>query len=125
MSTVQLESKAGSLVISGLRVVTGAVLAVFGPGMRSVMTGLVTAAIRGTGIYVEAGAEQTYFCTCYGDVSLTAADGSRKDVVTRNHSAHVIRAGSAMQVAPMMNHDNAELAALEKRVGRVPRLAVK
>ncbi len=126
MTSLQLESKGSSLLISGLRLVTGAMLAVFGPGMRSVMTGFVTAAIRGTGIYVEASAEKTYFCTCYGDVGLAAAEGAKKDVLTNNHSAHYIRAkavaGSAIVAAPMMNHNNQELAQLEKLVGRVPRL---
>ncbi len=126
MSSMQLENKGGALLINGLRLVTGAMLAVFGPGMRSVMTGFVTAAIRGTGIYVEASAEKTYFCTCYGEVGLAAADGTKKDVLTNNHSAHFIHAkaaaGSVIFAAPMMNHNNQELAQLEKLVGRVPRL---
>ena len=127
MSTVMLEAPAGAkALLSGLRLVTGAVLAVFGPGMRSVMTGLVTAAIRGTGIYMEATPARTYFCTCYGHVGLTAADGTAKDVKTANHVAHYIQAktdaAAAIVAAPMMNHDNRELAMLEKMAGRAPRL---
>lgn len=127
MSTVMLEAPAGAkALLSGLRLVTGAVLAVFGPGMRSVMTGLVTGAIRGTGIYVEATPARTYFCTCYGNVGLTAADGAKKDVKTANHAAHYIHAKSdaagTIIAAPLLNHNNQELAMLEKLVGREPRL---
>jgi hypothetical protein len=127
MTSVVVEGKADSLLVTGLRVVSGAVLGVFGPGTRSIMTGLVTAAIRGTGVYVEVSAGQTYFCTCYGNVGLAATDGAKKDVITSNHAAHVIaakpNAAGSIAVAPMRSHDNQELAALEKLVGRAPRLA--
>jgi len=127
MSEVVIENKTGALLISGLRVITGAMLAVFGPGMRNVMTGFVTAAIRGTGIYVEVSPGKTYFCTCYGNVGLTSKDGSQQDVIATSHRAHFVHAdtlaGEALVVAPMMNHDNRELAMLEKLAGRAPRLA--
>ena len=127
MSTVMLEASSGSrALLSALRLVSGAVLAVFGPGMRSVMTGLVTGAIRGTGIYVEASPARTYFCTCYGNVGLSAADGTKKDVIATNHTAHYIHAkadaGGPIFAAPLLNHSNQELAMLEKLAGRKPRL---
>jgi hypothetical protein len=126
MTSIVIEGKADSLFISGLRVVSGAVLGVFGPGMRSIMTSLVTGAIRGTGVYVEVAPEQTYFCTCYGNVGLVATDGAKKDVVTNNHAAHVIvakpGAAGSIAVAAMRDHNNQELAALEKLAGRTPRL---
>ncbi len=127
MSTVMLEASSGSrALLSALRVVTGAVLAVFGPGMRSVMTGLVTGAIRGTGIYVEATPARTYFCTCYGNVGLSAADGTKKDVIATNHTAHYIHAkadaGGSIVAASMLNHNNQELAMLERLAGRKSRL---
>jgi hypothetical protein len=126
MTEVVIENKTGALLISGLRVITGAMLAVFGPGMRNVMTGLVTAAIRGTGIYVEVSPGKTYFCTCYGNVGLTSKDGSQQDVISTSHRANFVHAdalaGKAIVAAPMMNHDNRELAVLEKLAGRAPRL---
>ncbi|NBR27925.1 MAG: hypothetical protein EBT83_05865 [Betaproteobacteria bacterium] len=128
MSEVVIENKTGVLLISGLRVITGAMLAVFGPGMRNVMTGLVTAAIRGTGIYVEVLPEKTYFCTCYGHVGLTAKDGAQQDIVATNHRAHFVHAaalaGNVFAPAPLMNHENRELATLEKLAGRAPRLTL-
>ncbi len=127
MSSVVLEASAGTkALLSGLRLVTGALLGVFGPGMKLISTSLVSGAIRGTGIYVEASPERSYFCTCYGDVGLSSADGAKKDVITRDHSAHYIHAkpgaAGAIVSAPMMGHTNAELAMLEKLVGRAPRL---
>jgi hypothetical protein len=129
MSVVVLEASPGSrAIMSGLRLLTGALLGVFGAGMKMIQTNLVAGAIRGTGIYVEAAAERSYFCTCYGDVGLSATDGAKKDVATRNHSAHYIfaggRAGGSIVTAPMVNHDNRELAMLEKLAGRAPRLKV-
>ena len=104
----------------------GAVLAVFGPGMRSVMTGLVTGAIRGSGIDIEATPARSYFCACYGKVGLSAAAGAKKDVMTTYHSAHYIHAkadtAGSIVAASMLNHSNQELAMLEKLAGRKPRL---
>ena len=127
MSTVLLEaSSGGKALLSGLCVVTGAVLAVFGPGMRSVMTGLVTGAIRGSGIDIEATPARSYFCACYGKVGLSAAAGAKKDVMTTYHSAHYIHAkadtAGSIVAASMLNHSNQELAMLEKLAGRKPRL---
>lgn len=124
MSEVVFEAQRDSLLINGLRLVTGGLLAVFGPGMKSIMTQFVTAAIRGTGIYVEAGAGRTYFCTCYGRVGLTAGDGTTREVTADKHTAYFVGAGEGgrFSAAPFVNHDNRELAALERLAGRTPRL---
>jgi hypothetical protein len=112
-------------VASGLRLLTGALLAVFGPGRKDVLTPTATAGLRGTGIYVEASPAQTYFCTCYGEVDL--ADQHRQQtlrVSTGYHQPHVIHAamqdGQMMAPAAFSNHSDAELVFLESLVGRVP-----
>ena len=61
--------------ITGLRLKTGALLAVFGTGPRHIETATATANIHGTGVYIEASPEQTYFCTCYGEVELRDKTG--------------------------------------------------
>jgi hypothetical protein len=115
---------AGETVISGLRVLTGGLLGVFGKGgQRSLQTATVTAGIRGTGIYVEASSIMTYFCTCYGEVDLECvAYRSRKTVRTDNHTANYVYAkvesGRSIVDAPVLNHSNAELMELEQMVGR-------
>lgn len=121
-------SKVKKGVVSGLRVLTGALLAVFGPGPKDVLTPTATAGIRGTGIYIEASPERTYFCTCYGEVRL--ADQHRSEsklVVATHHRANFIYAaptgGRTMAPAEMINHTDDELVLLEKLVGRKPPFA--
>lgn len=114
----------GSVLISGLRVLTGGLLGVFGKGTeRTIRTATLTAGIRGTGIYVEASSIVSYFCTCYGEVDLECVTyQSRLNVKTKNHAAHFIYgkvdSGRSIVKAPVVNHTNAELAELEKMVGR-------
>ncbi len=114
----------GSAFISGLRVLTGGLLGVFGRGARrTIQTATVTAGIRGTGIYVEASSIMSYFCTCYGEVDLECvAYKSKLNVKSENHSANFIYgkvdSGRSIVSAPVVNHTNAELMELEKMVGR-------
>jgi hypothetical protein len=127
LTSMMMETTGDSIVISGLRLVSGALVAVFGGGMKSIRTSMAVAGIRGTGIYVETRPELTYFCTCYGEVDLvSAADNSAKNVKTRNHASHYVHAkaagGASIVEAPMINHTNAELAMLERLAGREPRL---
>ena len=73
-----------------LRLLTGAFGAVFlrGSGNRRVQAGLITAGIRGTGVYVETRGDGTYFCTCWGTVDLAANDDpkDREVIESRNHT---------------------------------------
>ena len=110
---------------AGLRMLTGALVAVFGksPRPRSIQTTTATAGIRGTGVYIEASAEQTYFCTCYGEVELLDnRTQTRHLVVSANHSPVLIyaraTAGAMMEQAMFKNHSNAELQMIEAMVGR-------
>src|SRR5689334_22953973 len=71
-----------------LRLVTGALGAVFGKGRRrEIHAQNVTAGIRGTGIYTETRGDGTYFCTCWGEVDLASADDpkDRQVVVSARH----------------------------------------
>ena len=118
------KSKAGKgVVIAGLRLVTGALLAVFGPGARRLETATATAGIRGTGVYLEASAEGTYFCTCYGEVELRdKARKERKLVVSGYHTPNMIYgntvSGKMMAPADVKDHTDDELIMLEALVGR-------
>lgn len=115
-----------SFAADALRVVTGAVLSVFGGGRRRIETTTATIGIRGTGLYVEVEPARTYVCTCYGEVELAARDdpAARETVRTRHHEApRYIMAGGASQMlmeAPVLNHTDAELILLEDLVGRRP-----
>ena len=118
------KSKPGKeAVIAGLRLVTGALLAVFGKGLRTIETATATAGIRGTGVYIEASPTQTYFCTCYGEVELRdKARTVRKLVVSGYHTPNMIFAqlvgGKMMAPAEVKDHTDDELIMLEKLVGR-------
>ena len=124
---VEVAGKAGSLLESGLRIVTGAVLSVFEPGKpKKITTATATIGIRGTGIYVEALPGETYVCTCYGVADLGAVDdpSARETVHTTHHDQprFVMAHGAPRMImkAPVVNHTDAELILLESLVGRVP-----
>ncbi|MBY0265316.1 MAG: iron dicitrate transport regulator FecR [Burkholderiales bacterium] len=121
LTSLQIE---GGAFVAGLRVLTGGLLGVFGRGgTRTIRTSTVTAGIRGTGVYVEASSIMSYFCTCYGEVDLECVTyGSKQRVKTDNHKANFIYgkidSGRSIVSAPVVNHSNEELMALEKMVGR-------
>jgi hypothetical protein len=107
-----------------LRLVTGALLAVFGRGSARVETPTATVGIRGTGTYFEVAPGETYLCTCYGSTDMQAAANPavRDNVSTRHHEApRLIRdtaGGPVIVAAGVRNHSDAELILLESTVGR-------
>ena len=111
----------------GFRLVTGAVLSVFGPKQgRELRTPTATIGIRGTAVYLEAEPGRTYVCTCYGEAVLQPVDepAARETVRTRHHEQprYIMARGAPQMVtpAPLVNHSDAELEMLEALVGREP-----
>ena len=125
-SEVEILGKPRTVLLTGLRMLTGALLGVFGKGgPRQLLTATATAGIRGTGVYVEASPQRTYFCTCYGTVEIEDQHRTEKRlVVSGYHSPNIIHAemtdGKMMQKAEFINHTDEELVMLEKLVGRKP-----
>jgi hypothetical protein len=124
-SELRLEKRtATDVVVSGLRLITGGVLAVFEKGRaRSIYTATATAGIRGTGVYVEAEQSGTDFCTCYGEVELFDRDSrTRRLVVATNHTPFMIwtpgQEPGQIERSEFKNHNNRELSALEQLVDR-------
>lgn len=117
-------SISGDAIKSGLRVITGKLLSVFGKGEKQIRVPTATIGIRGTACYIEAAEEQVYFCLCYGTVHIVAAKDPAQTATftTRYHdSPFVLSAtGSFLQPAPVINHTDAELILLESLVGRIP-----
>lgn len=108
-----------------LRLVTGALGAVFGKGgRRTIIAANVTAGIRGTGVFLEARSEGTYFCTCWGDVELTSTSDAmdRQVVASSRHVARFIansaKDGTRFTEARFESHTDEEMDNLEKAVGR-------
>ncbi len=117
-----------STAIATLRLVTGKLLSVFGRGPRLITTPTAVIGIRGTGIYVEAQADRSYVCTCYGEVDLEAVNmpEAKETVRTVHHDAprYIYAHGDTpikmIEPAPVVNHTDAELIMLEALVGRRP-----
>jgi hypothetical protein len=124
-SRIELQGNPADAFISGLRVVTGAILSVFASGQeKRIDTATATIGIRGTGIYVESQRARTYVCTCYGEVELIpiAAPSEAETVNTTHHDQprYVYPSGMPRMIerAPVANHSDAELVLLERLVGR-------
>ena len=123
----QLELEAGRKkgIPGVLRIVTGAVLAVFVPGeSKQVRTESASIGIRGTAVYVEKEASRTYVCTCYGTARLRPVDDPKaaQTVRTKHHDQprYIYPKGAPRMIekAPVVNHTDAELVMLESLVGR-------
>ena len=117
----------GGLIVEGMRIISGAILSVFGKreAPHTITTSTATIGIRGTGIYVESDPQQSYVCTCYGHTRITAqADQNiSEDIVSEHHDKPVYillsNAGNKLIVpAPFISHTDAELALIEELVGR-------
>ena len=129
-STLVLEadaapSAATGLLLRGLRMLTGKLLSVSRNSQVQVRTATSTIGIRGTGFYVEAEPEQTYFCLCYGlaEVAANSDPESKETVAAERHDKPLYIVGDAaagrnIRGAPFINHTDEELALIETLVGR-------
>lgn len=124
---LQTAQTTSSILIDGLRLLTGKLLSVSRNRQMQVHTIAATIGIRGTGFYVEADPQQTYFCTCYGATEVEANDDkeSRETVVSRQHDKPLYiltgaKPGQSIRSAPFINHTDQELMLIESLVGRTP-----
>lgn len=126
-SSLQLSGQA--LLVRGMRLVSGALLSVFGKRNREeemeMRTVVATIGIRGTGAYAEVDPEKTYFCTCYGTTNITAEQdrSQTEQIVSRHHDAPRFiyaepQGGRRIVPAPFFNHTDLELMTIEAIVGR-------
>ena len=90
-----------------------------------VSSATATIGIRGTGFYIEADPDQTYFCTCYGATEVEANNDpqSRETITASRHDrpVYIVKdggAGNNIRDAPFVNHTDQELALIETLVGR-------
>jgi len=114
-----------SLLIGGLRMLSGKLLSVSRNSPMQINSSTATIGIRGTGFYIESDPERTYFCTCYGatEVQATADPQSRESITARHHDRPVYivtdgGTGNNIRNAPFVNHTDQELALIETLVGR-------
>ena len=126
-SNSRLELSGSGMLVNTLRLVTGKLLSVFGKTKHRIKTPNATIGIRGTGVYTEAEPEQTYICTCYGVVDLSADNDkdSTETIISQHHDAprYILSneaSGRNIREAPFINHTNLELQVIEGLVGREP-----
>jgi hypothetical protein len=111
--------------VSVLRLITGAVVSVWGKGTsRQIVTPTLTAGIRGTGVYTEVFEKQgnrSYFCNCYGTVDM-AAGADRTVSVSEYHQAYwgevASKDGRMLTTAKAINHTDEELEFLARLTGQ-------
>ncbi len=114
---------AGNAAADFMRVISGKLLGVFGNGSKVIRTPTATLGIRGTGCYIEAEPERTYFCLCYGEVEVApdATPGKVHRYRTKHHDLPYYigkDAGLSMLPASVINHSDSELTLLESLCGR-------
>lgn len=109
--------------VSVLRLLTGAVASVWGRGTsRQIVTPTLTAGIRGTGVYTEVFAQQSYrsyFCNCYGTVDMNAGPDklvSRSDYHQAFWGEPQARGERFLTPAQAINHTDEELEYLARLV---------
>ncbi|MGH8687375.1 MAG: iron dicitrate transport regulator FecR [Burkholderiales bacterium] len=124
---LDIETGPEAYLITGLRLLSGALGAVFGKRNRGkvrVVAPTVTAGIRGTGCYVEARPGATYFCTCYGTIDMASTVNSRDRITAtcRHHDSPTLfltkpRDGTLILPGVMETHTDAEMEFLAHAAG--------
>ena len=109
--------------VSLVRLLSGAVVSVFGRGStRTIATPTLTARIVGTGVYTEVMPDKnSYLCNCYGAVDLTASGEQVRSVSQYHQSfwgAAQPTAGRFIIPAPALNHTDDELEFLARLVSQ-------
>ena len=126
-SESELQLSGSGFYLETMRVISGAILGVFGKreAPRRAITTTATIGIRGTGIYIEAELDRTYACTCYGHTRISANSDPNvvEDIVTKHHDkpVYILHSSSHQKLivpAPVINHADAELSLVESLVGR-------
>jgi len=112
-------------LVSAVQLITGGLLSVFGDGEHRLATSTATIGVRGTGAYMEAEPQRTYFCLCYGTAEVTATMGGAKESYSTQHHEsprYIYGDGRKRAIVPasVSNHSDAELILLESLVGRTP-----
>jgi hypothetical protein len=119
------EQKESSFLISAMRLLTGKILSVSRNQPTTIRSPTATIGIRGTGWYMEADPELTYFCTCYGVTDIAASkDFNSKETVAATHHDKPLyitadgSSGQNLRAAGFKNHTDMELMLIESLVGR-------
>ena len=120
-SNSELNLSNDGLLVGGLRLLTGKMLAVFGKSKHQINTPTDTIGIRGTGVYLEASPDLTYFCNCYGITDIKGINDAHfvETIDSKYHDLpkYITQKGE-IKSAPFINHTDEELMLIESLVGR-------
>ena len=123
-TALELE-RSNNLLVGGLRLLTGGLLAVFEKRKKPLLihTNIATIGIRCTGVYLSADPHKLYTCTCYGETSLSVGR-QHEHISSTHHNAHMVGKNEqgvmAMLATEVIDHTDDELRMLESLVGRKP-----
>lgn len=127
-SRLQLEGS--NVVETGLNLLTGKVLSVFGKRQANeksttIRTTTATIGIRGTGVYAESYSDKSYLCTCYGQTLIQSNTNPEQSeaIQASHHDAprFILKNAEKNKLiipAPVFNHTDEELMLIEAIVGR-------
>ena len=124
-SDSRAELSGSGTAVAAVRLVTGALLSVFGRGEHRLTTATATIGVRGTGAYMEAEPWRTYFCLCYGTAEVAPIGSPQQETYSTSHHdspRYIYGDGRKQAITPanVSNHTDAELILLESLVGRTP-----
>ena len=118
------KSETGSFIISALRILSGKILSVSRNKGMALRTPTATIGIRGTGFYIEAEPDLTYFCTCYGKTDLHLGHNHDEHIEATHHNAFNItgktQKSMTMVASEVIGHTDDDLRLLEQYSGRKP-----
>jgi hypothetical protein len=125
-TSMSVERGASLTAVSLLRMISGAVISVWGKGSsRRIITPTLTAGIRGTGVYTEVWTKnrpRSYFCNCYGTVELNSATSRTLSEATYHQAywSEVDNGYGAPTLSPAraINHTDEELENLARLIGQ-------
>ena len=118
--------EADTPLITGLKLLAGKLLSVSRDSPMRIRTATAVLGIRGTGFYIEADPDLTYFCTCYGitEAASNTNPDSKETIESTHHDRPVYivndTQGNNIRKAPLINHTDQELSLIETLVGRIP-----
>ncbi|OIR04658.1 hypothetical protein GALL_133280 [mine drainage metagenome] len=114
-----------NVAVSGLRLLTGGLLSVFGKRKTTtkIYTRTAVIGIRGTGVYLNSQPEKLYFCTCYGKTDLHLGHHTEHIESSHHHALDITGATEntmTMNATQVIGHTDDDLRLLEHYSGRKP-----
>ena len=121
----EIDISMNTSTVKTLKLISGAVMGVFAPGKKELITKTCTIGIRGTGIYMqEHTCDSTYICLCYGKADfMDSNDKVFESISSKHHDKPILVSSDKNNAASCKddksnNHADSELVALEAMCSR-------